>query len=231
MKRFCGRTLALAGLAVLAFAAQPAAAQCTQFLCYVDLGAGGGFICPAPGGIYAVSQVQTVPDSAATTCDDDRFQSALVTINVPTACRGVAVWLEYDGQPEGWTVNIGDSATNDGFGGDAGSLPNGQNAEVQILDENLSLYSNALNPPLDRLAFQHLALTDGSVKFVVRNQFLSWGQPHSAFESLALEKLFVLPAAPAAGENRTLYVGLNRSIGNPGRNGCGARRAVFILQP
>lgn len=221
------RHLPLAAAALLAvLVAGPAAAQCIPFICYVDLNIGGGTTCPQ---ISVFTSVTTHP--AATTCTGGSFQSALVEVEVPADCAGIAVWVEYQGDPQGWTVNIGDSETNDGFGGDAGTLPAGQNAEVQVLDEILTVFNAADNPAdVDTLATQHLALRDGALNFVVEDQYLSWGQQYTALQTPDLERLFFLPSGPVAPENRTLYVGFNRTINNPGRIGCGARRGVIHLR-
>lgn len=233
MKRTRILTLALAAIPLLAPAAQPAAAACVPLLCYVDLGAGGGQICHPAAYTFGPSNPadQTIanPD-----CTGTPARSAVVEVRVPSDCTGVAVWVEYDGEPKGWTVNVGDSPTNNGFGGDSGTPPTGQNAEVQILENTLSLYSAADNPDdVKQLALQHLALQDGSIRFEVKDQSVSWGQPYSAVATPD-ERLFFLPANPAAPENRTLYVGLNRVVapvtGRAGRDGCGARRALLILQ-
>lgn len=227
MDSFRKSHLALAAAVLLAvLVAAPAAAQCPQFLCYVDLDAGGGNICPNP----AIFEV--VADSgAATTCTGGTFRATVVRVDVPVGCSGVAVWLEYQGIPQGWTANIGDSETNDGFGGDAGSLPLGQNAEVEVLDELVRVWSAADNPiEVDALLTQHLALRDGALKFVVQHQYLSWGQQFTAVDTPDLERLFFLPADPVPPENRTIWVGLNRTIANPSRNGCGARRAFIHVQ-
>jgi hypothetical protein len=216
--------LLLAAVLLTGLVATPAAAQCIPFLCYVDLNPGGGAICPQASTFTDVSIQQ---NGAATTCTDG-FQSAVVEVQVPEACSAVHVWVEYHGDPQGWTVNIGDSATNDGFGGDAGTLPAGQNAEVQVLDEILTVFNAADNPSdVDALATQHLALRDGALNFVVQDQYLSWGQQYTALQTPDLERLFFLPPNPAAPANRTIYVGLNRTIANPARNGCGARRALI----
>ena len=49
--------------------------------------------------------------------------------------------LDFEGTPVGWTLNVGDDPSNDGFGG--GTLSSSV-AEVQILEEVLAMYSAAL---------------------------------------------------------------------------------------
>lgn len=225
--------LALASLALTSAAS--ASQGCTPYLCYLDL-AQGAFICPNQT-VYPHVQVNpTVNTEYNLECDTTCWHAAVVTVEVPQECTGVAVWVEYDGEPEGWTVDIGDSPTDNGFGGDAGSQPAGQNAEVQVLDNILSVFGAAsVAGGVEQLASQHLALDDGALRFVAQNQFLSWGQPFSSLESPSQERLFFLPDNPVAPANRTLYVGLNRVISpvagqNTSRNGCGLRRAIITVR-
>jgi hypothetical protein len=229
-------SVTLGVFALVTLTAIPAAAQCPPFICYVDL-VQGASICPNDP-VYPAASRNIAPiviDADNPNCTPGPF-AAVVQVNIPDACTGVSVLVEYGGLPDGWTVNIGDSPTNNGFAGDSGSLPTGQNAEVQILDEDLSVYSAASAPPVDRLATAHLALTDGWVRFVVKDQYLSWGQPFSDVETPSLGKLFFIPTPPVtAPANRTIYVGLNRVIlpvGAPSssRNGCGARHALIFTQ-
>lgn len=226
---------ALAAIFLLALAAQPAAAVCTPFLCYVDLANGGGSIC-GPG-FTPLQSHPVVTTSTNPTCNTSpaAFRAVVVKVDLNPGCSGVAVLVEYEGEPEGFTVNIGDSETNNGFAGDSGSVPIGQNAEVQILHEDLAVYSAASAPPVDQIGSQHLALKDGAIQFVIKDQFVSWGQPYSALATPSLNKLFFLPATPTAPDNHTIYVGLNRVIHPIGgqdtfRNGCGARRALLVMQ-
>lgn len=221
--------LGLSGMAPLQ------AQGCVPFICYVDLGPSPAFICPnsavyPPAGRRSDPIVIT-PNNPG--CDTNFWKAAVVQVNVPPECSGVTVWVEYAGTPVGFSVNIGDSETNDGFAGDAGSLPIGQNAELQVLHEDLTVYSNATAPPVDTLAVQHLALRDGALKFVVQNQSVSWGNPYSVLATPSLQKLFHLPTDGSG--NRTIYVGLNRVISpvnaqNTFRNGCGARHAIMFVQ-
>lgn len=235
--RFDRRALGvLAALLLGLSGVAPVEAQgCIPFICYVDLGPSPAFICPEAT-VYPSAGRRLDPivnTSVNPGCDVNFWKAAVVQVNVPAGCTGVTVLVEYAGVPEGFTVNIGDSETNDGFAGDAGSLPIGQNAELQVLHENLTVYSNAAAPPVDTLAVQHLALQDGALKFVVKDQSVSWGNPYSVLATPSLQKLFFLP--PPGTGNRTVYVGLNRVISpvngpNGFRNGCGARHAIMWVQ-
>jgi hypothetical protein len=81
------------------------------------------------------------------------------------------------------------------------------------------------------LVLQHLALTNAALKFVVKNQFLSWGQPYSQLQTPATQNLFAIPdsSVPVA-DQRAIYLGVNRVIAHTGRTGCGARRVLISFQ-
>lgn len=217
-------------------ATQMASAVCTPFLCYIDLGAGGTSICPNTAVFSAIQSNPVVSTPYNSTCTVANWRAVVATVNIPTGCTGVSVWVQYSGEPEGFTADIADSPTDDGFGGDAGSSPAGQNAEVQVLDDNVEVYNAATVPSdVDQFATQQVSLKDGALNFVVKDQFVSWGNPYTALSSTGLKRLFFLPANPVAPDNRTIYVGLNRvvspiSAANGSRNGCGARRAILVLQ-
>ena len=233
MKRFHPQSAAplvalAAALALLVVAAPPAAAQgCAAYICYVDL-VQGAAICPN-GSVYQVTALGDVatndPDCPAT------VKAAVVEVTVPAGCSGFAATVEYGGEPHGHTVDIGDSPTDNGYGGDAGSLPAGQNAEVHVVNEQLFVFNAASVPEeVETLATANLALEDGALRFVVGNQSVSWSQPYTALETPDLERLFFLPDNPVAPDNRTIYVGLNRVIANTGRTGCGVRHALLFTQ-
>jgi hypothetical protein len=154
----------------------------------------------------------------------------IVIPGAPNACTQANIVVEYEGTPKGWSVNLGDSPTNDGFAGDAGTTDH--DAELWILDEDLSLASASSGPIDSPLAMQHFALNDGSLKFVVKNQFVSWGNPYGLVQEQATKNLFTIPdiTVPAA-DQRAIYLGLNRVItGRSDRTGCGARRVMITFQ-
>ena len=160
-------------------------------------------------------------------CTDGSLMS-LIEINIPDECTQANVLIEYEGDPSGWTVNLGDSITNNGFGGNAGETF--KNAELQILDHELRVYNAADNPvDVDPLARQQLALEDGAIRLTVSNQTVGWGQPRGALETPDLERLFAIPDNTADG--RKIYLGLNRVVSGPGdRTGCGARRVLVSFE-
>lgn len=216
-------TLALAAL--LAAPAAQAVTTCTPFLCYFDA-AVGATICPNRDVYEVLSMDPVVHDDCEVGC----WNAAVIKVDVPEGCDGISVWVEYQGDSIGWTAHLTDSRTGNGFGGDAGTAPAGQNAEIHVLDDELFVYAAGNAPELvDNLVRNHMALRDGALRIVAENQFVSWGQPYSSIETGDRELLFFLPESPVAPENRTLYVGLNRTVGSAARNGCGLRRAIITV--
>ncbi len=203
-------------------------AQCPAgHLLYLDLVAGVSVPVPT-NSPYFHFPVPLQPNGNAD-CAPATAYATVVRVTVPPGCHGAEVWLDYAGEPHGWTLDIGDSETNNGFGGDGGTLPAGQNAELQILDQRLTGYNAASAPPVDTIISQSLGLTDGALRFEVSNQSVSWGQPLTTLATPSLEQLFFLPDHPMLPENRDIFVGLNRSVGSSDRNGCGLRRAMVMF--
>jgi hypothetical protein len=203
--------------------ASAAQAQCVQDAVMVDL---------LTGTIIGNNPLIT-PSSPPADSNGDGWLEAVFTINVDRGCRCANIAVEYQGTPSGWTVNIGDSPTNNGFGGDSG-IPDAE-AEAQVLDQALSVYNfhnpSIPDPPgmVDRMFHQELALTNGAAKFVVCDQFLSYGQPHGVLQTPVIRRLFALPD-PAVG-NSLIFAGFNRVVSGPGtRVGQGARRVTISLQ-
>lgn len=173
------------------------------------------------------------PAAVSATCPAAaNWKQAVLKIAVPAGCTQANVNVEWEGLPSGWTVNLGDSPTNDGYAGDAGSTAN--NAEMWILDETLAVANASNNAALinNPMLLLHLSLTGSAMKFSVKNQYLSWGQPYGFLQMPATKNLFAIPdTTVAAADQRAIYLGLNRVIvDRPDRKGCGARRVLVTFQ-
>jgi hypothetical protein len=133
--------------------------------------------------------------------------------------------LEYEGVPEGHTVDIGDSPTNDGWGGDAGSA---SCAEVHIVSQNVLIYGKAYAPGhVHQFAALHDSLEDGALKVVVRDKFVSVGQPHFQVQNA---EMFQLPDGTNP-DRSTIYAAFNSVITQrKDRYGKGLRRVMITLQ-
>lgn len=215
---------------VLCFAALPAAALCPAFICYLDLTPGGSspgdFICPNSA-VYEVQQIGTITSNDAD-CPAS-VVAARVKVTLPSGCTALEATVEYVGEPHGWSVDLGDSPTVNGFGGDApGTLPGGQNAELEVLDDTLTLYSSATDgDDLVRLAQQSMALEDGALKIRVEDQAIQWGQPLTRVESID-DRLFFLADPPL--DNRTVYLSFNRVVADTSRTGCGVSHVLMFTK-
>jgi hypothetical protein len=154
----------------------------------------------------------------------------------PTAliqCTKANIVVEYEGIPTDWTVNIGDSPTNNGFGGGASGTTLSC-AEVQVVNNAVSAFKHC-PPPASGGALpllpnpNPLSLKDGSLKFVVQNNYLSVGQP---FASATSAESFHIPDTLGPNpDGSKIYAAFNRVISGPGdRIGTGVRRVMITLE-
>jgi hypothetical protein len=169
------------------------------------------------------------PAPATELCPAGWKQAALKVV-IPPTCTQANIVVEYEGRPASWSVHIGDSKTNDGHSGDYGTTEH--EAELWVAHEILALAPANMLLPLgidNPLIRQFMNLTDATLKVVVKDQFVSWGQPYTYVQTPATQNLFAIPdtTVPEA-DQRAIYVGLNRVVWGPnGRTGCGARRALL----
>jgi len=137
--------------------------------------------------------------------------------------------VTYDKQPTGWTVDICDSKSCDGYGGDAGHTSNA--AEVEILNTGFNAYRNTLHGHPDstgeslRLFSKPVSISQGTtVSLEISNESLEWNFPNEKGK-LESDRLFTLNGqTPTYGTvDYDIYVAFNRVItGRPDRNGSGA---------
>ncbi len=189
------------------------------------------------GGCGAAPHYQV--HSPPTDSNGDGWLETAIEIDLTTECSRVCVVLDYTETPTGFTLNLGDSPTNNGYGGNSGGPESA--SEVQIANQRLSLWTDgfSLGPGVvDELATADLRLANGSYKVCVSNQHVTFGQPQSTVSTPNYQLLFALPdtnpGVPAADQYK-VYVGLNRVIdvlgGSPsaGRTGTGLRRAHITI--
>ncbi len=215
------RTVALA-LALSLISAAAAHAVCPAAPFYIDLKS--GLVGTINGANAQVSVSGLIPSTVAGCAG---WKEAVLKINL-AGCTKATLLGEWEGVPKDWTLNIGDSPTNDGFAGDAGTTAN--DAELWILQESMAIADKG-SAPNNPIFKQDLSLTDSSLKFVVKNQFISWGQPYGFLQTPSTKQLFAFPDNSNPAEGSNFYAGLNRVISGPGtRHGCGLRRMLVILQ-
>jgi len=146
-----------------------------------------------------------------------------------------------------WLVNIGNSPSNDGGGGDAGNFSN--DSELDIVDCKLSVYGNDYSISVAGITRPMISLDDfmvcqGTPTFytqIVRGQITDGrlsienaptGVGVSTIPAVApyLFRLGPGPDNEAGSNDRKYYAAFNRSIGNPARSGTGVTKVTFLLK-
>ncbi len=215
---------------VILFAAVPSMAQksCTEEPCAIDLVTGKVTGPCADGSTSFFPRPPAINDS-----DRDSWMETVVQVSLNDECSEVCVLLDYGPAPTGFTLNIGDSITNDGYGGNNGTGEN--EAELQINNDRLTLYSRSYGSgQTDRVADADLQLEAGGYKVCVSDQYASFGQPHSTASTPFGQAIYALPD-PFDG-NMDVFIGLNRVVHNlsgatsAGRPDTGLQRAYIRVQ-
>jgi hypothetical protein len=184
--------------------------------------------------------VTTIPGGGVTpstnAANDGTFFMAAVKVNL-TGFTRACFTLDYEGTPVGWTLNIGDDSTNDGFGGGGPGLSSSV-AELQILEEVLAMFSIALGPgAVDQLVSERLRLLDSSYKVCVSDDLVTYGNPAGAINTVNSKIGFQIPDnapatgfSPAGNGNRDIFAGFNRVVNGTARNGVGLSRVLITLE-
>jgi hypothetical protein len=158
---------------------------------------------------------------------------------------GCAVFrITYEGKPTGYTVNIGDSPTNDGYGGDAWSSR--FDAEILVARSDLDAFGAERqdSPAETRIFGLHgLPLADRVLELEICDQSVRFAldELDGFFNTFTSSELIAIRAAAqeddgAAADSR-IYAGFNRVIhrrsGRPShdRFGSGVRRVEISLTP
>jgi hypothetical protein len=140
----------------------------------------------------------------------------------------------YTSAPNAWTVNIGDSSTNNGGGGDAATQSN--DAEIQVLNQTLTVLGRDGTPPPKNLVdVTNFVVASGqTVTFEVANNFFSWSSPNAS-GSLPSVFLYALNGqVDTEGPiNYDIYAAFNRVISDPSalRTGSGVGLVTIDLLP
>lgn len=201
----------------------------------------------------------TLPTKWADSNKDGWWETVLrIPLDPARDCSCARFKIDFDAPGVGFHVNIGDSPTNNGYGGDAGTTHD--SAETQILARRLSVFSSvpalAKGPTnlLDRLLDLDLPpLTGRTMNIEVCDQSLAVelspgrGETkplHWKLQTLNAGLLYALaprhavegtPAAPL--EDHAIYAAFNRVIhvldGPPSNNRAGSavRRVEIMLSP
>lgn len=154
--------------------------------------------------------------------------------------------VEYDGDPLGISVNIGDSATNNGHNGDAGTQSN--DAEMQIgvspfaflmnhpEQNDLSIYGNDYYIPQQndsRLLLKPDLVSNGTkIALTIGNEYLAWDNGSQTGHKRS-QYLYALNGQPdqEGPVNYDIYAAFNRSIYSS-RPGSGVSKVtIYVATP
>lgn len=141
--------------------------------------------------------------------------------------------VAYNSTPSAWTVNIGDSSTNNGGGGDAVTQSN--DAEIQVLNTTMTALGRDATPPPKKLIDVPSFVASGrTVIFEVSNNFLGWSSLNTS-GTLSSIYLYALNGQPdtEGPVNYDIYAAFNRVIYDPSaqRTGSGVGFVTVDLLP
>lgn len=117
----------------------------------------------------------------------------------------------YNAVPTGFTVNIGDSSTNDGGGGDGYTQSN--DAELMVQNQTLTIYGRDGTPTYPLRTVSNLGLAAGKVaSFEVRDRKVCWNV--GTYTCLTSDWLYALNGQndPEGPENYDIYAAFNQVI-------------------
>ncbi|XP_041354392.1 uncharacterized protein LOC121372175 [Gigantopelta aegis] len=120
--------------------------------------------------------------------------------------------------PKGYSFNIGDSRTNNAWGGD--SRTQSRDAEIHSYNKGMHVYSNDYNSPK---AHKYVTSTyKTSLQFIITDGIVTWNNGEGYFNSIIKNDLFALKGQSdtEGSVNYDIYLAMNRVIYG-GRRGSG----------
>jgi ASPIC/UnbV protein/VCBS repeat protein len=137
--------------------------------------------------------------------------------------------VQYASIPTGFTVNIGDSASDNGYGGDAAQQSN--DAEMQVTDASMYVYGKDGTPSQPLVAVNSFASSGSLLTFEVNNRRLTWDNHAGIASALASPYLYALNGQPdtEGPVNYDIYAAFNRVISTTTRSGTGVTRVTVRL--
>lgn len=175
----------------------------------------------------------------------------VVTVNLRPSGKtpySAAMFSIYnDGNPTGYSINIADSRTCNGWGGDAGTQTH--DSELQVQDNKLMIFQSDLggrqsielpaDGDSDPKSTSNFLSSSTNRRIEIDNHRVSWWtgtgtQDPKNFTSVAHENIFALDGQDDAEgpENYTIYAAFNRTAGSAYRTGTGITRVyVYTKYP
>ncbi len=139
--------------------------------------------------------------------------------------------VAYGSSPSDWTVNIGDSATNNGGGGDAATQSN--DCEMQVAGgTTMTVYGKDGTPSQPLTQVSGIAGLGTLLSLEVSNELLLWDNRAGAADTLESPYLYALAGQPDSEGpvNYDVFAGFNRTVYAAYRDGTGVSYVTVILE-
>jgi hypothetical protein len=229
-------TLAVLVLATVVFALPAVGQDIASMYCDLRLGPGAAPCVSIP---YTVTGVSILPEVVKTDSNcpgagywrEAHFDIDLHPISPATLPRIAYIVVEYQDTPSGWTVDIGDSPSDNGYGGGSDSK---KAAEVQVVDQLLSVFDDntGVYGQVDNMLTQQMSLLNSSLKFTITDQTLTIGPPWSRLWTPVTKLLYTLPDPAETTCPYCIHAAFNHVVdsGTP-RAGCGVRSVTISTGP
>ena len=171
--------------------------------------------------------------TARTMCDGQ----AVLKISFSGPFQKARFVLEYDEAPREWTLDISNSPTADGFGGDGERTS--YIAETQILNRQMRVYSNNLpghtqetiNGGLLMKVVEDIVDVNSRLIIEISHERIKWNNNADVRGSISSRYLYALEnQSPLYGvPDYNIYAGFNRVPGGSYKSGSGLCRATITV--
>ncbi|MCP4661798.1 MAG: CRTAC1 family protein, partial [bacterium] len=170
--------------------------------------------------------------SAITFVEGPNSGEAVLKVNLDpneSGFRRAIFEVEYGASPADWTVNIGDSESNNGGGGDGADQSN--DAELHVLGTTMKVFGKGGTPTYPLAEVPGLVQYGTLLTLDVSNEQLRWHNYNGQADSLVSPYLYALDGQPDSEGpvNYEVYAAFNRTIGTSGRDGSGVTRVRIRL--
>ncbi len=159
-----------------------------------------------------------------------------ITLDPSSGYKKVVFGVTYNAEPTGWTVDICDSKSCNGYGGDAGDTSNA--SEFEVLGKDFNVYSNTLtgyetqtiSGGLTLLNKPDMVAQGDTVSLEVSDEHIAWDFSSDKGE-LNSNYLFTLAGQPTlyGPVDYDIYAAFNRVISSDRRGGVGAASVQISL--
>jgi|GEM_PF-2140494 len=147
-----------------------------------------------------------------------------------TKYKKVTYEFTFDSNPTGWLVDIGDSSTNNGYGGDSGTQSN--DSELHIENGTLCIYFSDAGGGTLFVSEPNAAPANGRIKLEIsNNKVYYYNYTTGVSRTWTSPYIFALNGqSDSEGPiNYTLYAGINRVVGSTSRVGSGVATATITF--